>query len=400
MEGGVWPVDRFYALREGKALINYGGTVSHICVRVKIKTGIDCPDLMGEESGADPSADASSEDAQTPFYEPASEADMAAILKAIELGYEQGGLGVGFGIEYTPGVGRQEVYNIFKHAADYQAPMFVHVRRRPVEAAPGMAIAVAQEIIANAAVTGAPLQLVHVTSTALGDAPTVIEMIEKAQQKGLDITTEAYPYTAGSTSLGSALFDDGWRKAFGNVDYNVLQWTATGERLTEETFHKYRKEQPGGTVVLHVIPEEVASYAIGHPVVSIASDGMPWTTSGEHPRGAGTYGRVFGKYVRQEGALDLMLAVRKTSLMPALRLQEFVPSMKHKGRIQKGMDADITVFNPDTVIDNATFTSPMQYSTGFEHVLVGGTFVVRNADFVEGALPGKPILNRLATKSN
>ena len=146
-------------------------------------------------------------------------------------------------------------------------------------------------------------------------------------------------------------------------------------------------------MILHVIPEEIATYAMGHPVVSIASDGMPWTTKGEHPRGAGTYGRVLGKYVRQEGALDLMLALRKTSLMPALRLEGFVPSMKNKGRIQIGADADITIFNPETVIDNATFEEPMQYSTGFEHVLVDGTFVVRNADFVEGALPGKPILN-------
>ncbi|MEQ8516186.1 MAG: D-glutamate deacylase, partial [Chromatocurvus sp.] len=188
---------------------------------------------------------------------------------------------------------------------------------------------------------------------------------------------------------------DGWREAFGNVEYSAVQWTATGERLTEETFHKYRKEQPGGTVVLHVIPESVARYAMGHPVVSIASDGMPWTTSGEHPRGAGTFGRVFGKYVREEKALDLMLAVRKSSLMPALRMEKFAPAMKFKGRIQQGMDADITVLNPDTVIDNATFADPMQYSTGFEHVLVNGTFVVRNADFVGDVFPGEGIKNRL-----
>jgi len=185
MEGGIWPVDRFYALREDRSLINYGGTVSHICVRVKVKTGVDCPDLMAQETGEDPTANATDDDqAQTPFYEPATEQDMASILSAIKTGYDQGALGVGFGIEYTPGVGRKEVYDIFEHAAGFGAPVFVHVRRRPVEVAPGMAIAVAQEIIANAAVTGAPLQLVHVTSTALGDAPTVISMIDKAQKRG------------------------------------------------------------------------------------------------------------------------------------------------------------------------------------------------------------------------
>jgi hypothetical protein len=108
------------------------------------------------------------------------------------------------------------------------------------------------------------------------------------------------------------------QKSHFEADYGNLQWTETGERLTEETFLKYREEQPGGTVVLHVIPEEMARYAMAHPVVSIASDGMPWTSKGERPRGAGTYGRVLGKYVRQEGALDLMLALRleKSVLVP------------------------------------------------------------------------------------
>jgi len=149
-------------------------------------------------------------------------------------------------------------------------------------------------------------------------------------------------------------------------------------------------------VVLHVIPQEIARYAMGHPAVSIASDGMPWRTKGEHPRGAGTYGRVLGKYVREEDALSLMLALKKTSLMPAQRMEGFVPSMRRKGRIQVGADADITIFNPDTVIDNATFEEPMQYSSGFEHVMVDGTFVVRSSEFVDGVFPGKPILNGIS----
>jgi len=93
-----------------------------------------------------------------------------------------------------------------------------------------------------------------------------------------------------------------------------------------------------------------------------------------------------------------MLALRKTALRPAQRLQEFVPAMRHKGRIQVGADADITVFDPETVIDNATFEKPMQYSSGFHHVLVGGTFVVRDAELVDGVFPGRAVRNRLVAQ--
>ena len=392
MEGGAWPVDNFYRLREGRSLINYGATVSHVCVRIQVMTGEECIDLI--EGSVDSEKEFLEKIGNAPFYDPTSKEEMAKVLSGIEKGFKQGGLGVGLAAGYFPGLGRKEVYEIFKQAAELNATVFVHVRKPTIEdQAPGIHIAVAQELFANAAVTGASLQLVHVTSTGGGDTPTILEMIEKAQERGIDITVEAYPYTAASTSIGTSSFDEGWQESW-PADYGDLQWSATGERLTEETFRKYRQEQPAGFVIIHFMPEQIVRYAVAHPLVSIASDGIPWQTKGEHPRGAGTFGRVLGKYVREEGALSLMLALRKMTLMPAQRLEEFVPSMKRKGRIQVGADADITVFNPATVIDKATFSKPMQFSSGFEHVLVNGVFVVRNADFVEGVLPGRPILNK------
>lgn len=157
MEGGVYPVDTYLANREGRSIINYGGTVSHICIRKAVKNGSACPDLMASEDAN--IGDLVTGDDDSPFYEPASEADRAAIAARIEEGLKDGGLGVGFGIEYTPAAGRQEIYEIFRQAGEHGAPIFVHVRRRPIEVAPGMAIAVAQEVIANAAVTGAPCKL-------------------------------------------------------------------------------------------------------------------------------------------------------------------------------------------------------------------------------------------------
>src|SRR6202011_1626498 len=212
-----------------------------------------------------------------------------------------------------------------------------------------------------AAATGAPLHVVHITSMGLRDTPELIAMVEGAQRHGLDVTTECYPYTAGSTSLESAVFDPGWQEGMG-ITYKDLQWAETGERLTAETFERYRKQ--GGVVVIHSIPEEAARTAVANPMVMIASDGMPITGVKVHPRGQGTFSRVLGHYVREEKALDLMTALRKMTLMPAQRLEKRAPVFKNKGRIRLGADADITVFDAEHVIDRATFDEPLQYSGG------------------------------------
>jgi dihydroorotase len=107
-----------------------------------------------------------------------------------------------------------------------------------------------------------------------------------------------------------------------------------------------------------------------------------------HPRSAGTFARVLGVYVREQRALSLMDAIRKMTLMPAQRLEASVPAMRNKGRIKIGADADIVVFNPDKVIDKATFENAAQYSEGIENVMVAGVFVLRNGNFVNGVYPG------------
>ncbi len=146
------------------------------------------------------------------------------------------------------------------------------------------------------------------------------------------------------------------------IDYKDLQWAATGERLTAETFAKYRKQ--GGVVVIFSIPESAARAAVSNPMVMIASDGMMITGPKVHPRGQATFSRVLGHYVREEKALDLMTALRKMTLMPAQRLQNRAPVFQNKGRIRVGADADITVFDPARIIDKATFDDPLQYSDG------------------------------------
>src|SRR6267143_1685194 len=155
--------------------------------------------------------------------------------------------------------------------------------------------------------------------------------IEAAHARGLDVTTEAYPYTASMTEIASAAYD-GWEKQ-GPEYFSRLLWPVTGERLTRESFERYRKQ--GGFVIQFGNSEEMVRAAVSHAAVMIASDGIIEGGKG-HPRGAGTYARVLGKYVREEGALTLMDAVRKSSLMPAQRLERMSPPMRQKGRLKVG----------------------------------------------------------------
>ena len=195
-----------------------------------------------------------------------------------------------------------------------------------------------------------------------------------------------YPYTAGSTSLESAIFDPGWQERQG-ITFKDLQWVNTGERLTAETFEKFRRQ--GGSVVVFSIPEDAVRVAVANPIVMIASDGPRITGPKVHPRGQGTFSRVLGHYVREEKALDLMTALKKMTLMPAERLEKRAPMFGDKGRIRVGADADITVFDATTVIDKATYENPLQYSEGIRFVLVNGVPVVKDGQFVDGVFPGR-----------
>jgi hypothetical protein len=239
-----------------------------------------------------------------------------------------------------------------------------------------------QEAIGNAAAAGAPLHIVHITSLALRQTRLALEIIDGAKRRGLDITTECYPYTASMTELESALFAPGWQEQRG-ISYGDLQWAATGERLTEETFRKYR--QQGGPVVIHQIPEDMVKAALSHPGVIVASDG--WLVNGKgHPRAAGTFSRVLARYVREQKVLPLMEAIRRMTVLPAQRL-----NMPDKGRIKAGADADITIFDSAKVEDKATFENPAQYAEGIPWVIVNGVVVVRNGQLETGIFPGKAV---------
>ncbi|MBI4664501.1 MAG: amidohydrolase family protein [Verrucomicrobia bacterium] len=367
LEVGTADVARWYQEREQKSPIHFGVSVGHIQVRMAVMG--DRPDFL-------PPAHANG------AVQVATESQIEELKQQIERGLQQGAVAVGFGIQYTPSATPWEILEMFRVAAKHRASCHVHLRSKRDQDLE-RSISGLEEIIAAAAITGAPLHVVHVQSSGGRSTHRLLQMIEEARAHGLDATTECYPYAAGMTDIRSAIFDDGWQKLMG-IDYQNLQWPATGERLTAESFARYRKI--GGLVIAHTNPEEVVRLAVANPLTMIASDGFL-----QHPRGAGTYARVLGHYAREVKALSLMAALRKMTIMPAQRLEQRAPMMKKKGRIQVGADADLTIFDAERIIDRSTYEKPAQPSDGIRFVLVQGVPVVRDRQFQTSLTPGRAV---------
>lgn len=371
LEAGTADVPKFYADRDGKALINYGAAASHIKARMVVLQdgGVAAGTLLPLDSAG---------------YVVSTPAQVAAIRAFIDAGLKAGGLGVGMGLQYTPAATRFEVLEAFRVAASHHAPVFVHTRSFG-DAEPGSSVESYLEVIGASAITGAPVHIVHLNSTSLTNTPRTLAMVAEAQQRGVDVTTEAYPYIAGATELSSPLLD-----RYASEPDSVLQQlmlVRTGERLTRETFARYRRN-PGEAVIMFLNTPAMEAMAITSPLTAIASDGRVKGGKG-HPRTSGTYARVLGHYVRETHQLTLMQAITKMTLMPARRLERLAPVFRSKGRLRVGADADIAVFDAATVRDRSTYTEPALPSEGFRWVLVAGVPVVSDGAPVSGVYPGR-----------
>ena len=373
LEVGTGDISEFYSRWKGNAAVNYGASIGHIPVRMKV---------MDDPGTFLPSGDAGRREA--------TDREIQEMKTLIRKGLDLGALAVGFGLDYTRGASRWEVIEMFKVAAEYGASCHVHLRGKGHKE-PSNSIEALEEVLAVAAVTGAPLHVVHLNSTGMRAVPQLLEMISGARERGLDVTTECYPYTAGMTKIESALFDEGWQDHYG-IDYEQLMRPDTGEYLNSNSFAKYREE--GGWVIAFSTPEVSMSAAVQSPLTMIATDSIIENGKG-HPRTAGSYTKVLGDYVRNKGELELSEAISKMTIMPARRLENRSPSFLKKGRVKVGADADLAVFNPDTVIDQSTYRDPTKAPIGMNHVIVNGIPVVANGQLEPGAYPGKGILGNL-----
>jgi N-acyl-D-aspartate/D-glutamate deacylase len=360
LEVGTADVDAWYGERNAGRLINYGVSIGHIPVRMAV---------LHDPGTFLPSGDGA--------HRAATDAEIAEIVRRLEAGLRRGAVSMGAGLPYTEAATPAELAKVFDVAGRHRVSIHVHIR-------PG--VAGLTEVLALARTANAPLHVVHINSSGTLATPQMLDMITAARRQGLDVTTEAYPYTAGMTEIRSAILDEYVNAPASRL--TELEWPKTGEHLTPETFRKYRAI--GGPVIRRTNTEEMVSAAIRSPLTMIASDAY-WENGTGHPRTAGTYARVLGQYVREQKVLTLIDAIRKMTLMPAERLQARVPSMRNKGRIRVGADADLTVFDAARVIDRSTYQEPALPAAGIAHVIVNGVPVVSNGKIVEGVNPGNAV---------
>jgi N-acyl-D-aspartate/D-glutamate deacylase len=381
MELGAPDVAAFLKFKEGHSIINYGTTASHVAARAQVFGAPLPPETFTSEDAVTellPKVGPATEDHATPEQ-------IQRIEDRLRQEIDAGALGIGMGIQYVPGATRLEVIDMFRLAAELKLPVYTHMRSAG-RIEPGSAIEATEEVIGAAAISGASLHIVHVNSTCLKDALECISMVAGARARGLDVTTEAYPYIAGMTAINSAVFNPGWRERQG-IDYNDLVLPSTGEHLRKERFDELHNSSKSQPVLIFSNTQEVVDSVIVNPLVMIASDGIPG-----HPRNAGTYSRVIAQYVREKKTLTLMEALRKMTLMPAQMLERSTPEGKRKGRLQESADADIVVFDPQTISDRATFAKPMEPSVGVHYLVVGGTVLIDDGKMVSDIFPGKAIL--------
>jgi hypothetical protein len=290
-------------------------------------------------------------------------------------------------------------------------PVFTHARDL-IELVPHAVIDGAEEIVRAAGQTGAHMHYCHVNSTSQRHIDRVLTLVGRAQAAGARVTTEAYPYGSGMTGIGAAFLAPE-RLGERGLSPASLTYAPTGERVASEArLRELRQVDPGGLAIIKQLDEDdpadraLLLRSLTFPGAVVASDAMPLTWTGPapdqyawplpstaitHPRSAGTFSRALRMLTRDDGQLSLSEALAKCTLLPARVLEDRVPAMRRKGRLRSGSDADIVVFDPASVSDQASYADSTRPSAGIRHVLVNGTFVVRDGAIVADALPGRPI---------
>ncbi|MGZ4716241.1 MAG: amidohydrolase family protein [Acidimicrobiales bacterium] len=319
----------------------------------------------------------------------ASQSQIDRMVAQVEQSFADGYMGVSFEPEYTPWVTDEEINAMAAAVKKHEMPVTFHVRySSPDEPGKDNATALA-EVLQVARTTGASVHVDHITSTGgTHTMPQSIATLEQARADGVDVTACMYGYDFWATTAGSPRFDDGWQERF-RITYSDLAIPGKGERLTEATFNKARRDNT--LVAAYAIPEEDVVTGLQTDWIMIGSDAILEPANNNHPRATGCFTRVLGRYVRDQQVLSLPAALAKMTIMPAKRFGQRVPALQRKGRLQMGADADITIFDPATVSDTSTVDDPAQMAKGVSFVLVSGQ-VVKEGDTLHRDLRlGDPI---------
>jgi cytosine/adenosine deaminase-related metal-dependent hydrolase len=399
LEAGVYGprVDEWYKMLAGKSQVNYGTGSGHEFARTKVMQNLPDSDLLDA-----PFSVVKGRASGTAWFEKVANLDEGnRMLSLIDEGLRQGALGIASTVGYIPGATAREMFEVQRVGANYGRLTSVHLRYTPgtvTTEANG-----AQEILANAASLGAPAVINHFNNPGW---ELVQELLVRMRARGHNVWGEIYPYAAGQTTINAAFVKpENWVEKLGNKYEKTMQDPLTGEFYTLEKYKKVLAETPAKQIVLYKMPPDSIPDWCRLPGVIYASDAMmlpggwddepKWDTPYEkipntHPRVAGTRGTCL-RIAREQG-IPLMQILEAASYNPAKYLGNTgLKAMKERGRLQKGMVADITILDPKTVRDNATYAKGTLPTTGIPYVIVNGTIVVKDSNVLKDVNPGQPI---------
>ncbi len=387
-------IDEFYKKRVGNSPVNFGASVAHEFARAAVLDGFSdwkylyTPDAVRSRVKQGWSV-------TRPTLEQGNQ-----ILAQMDEGLRKGGLGIGSTVGYMrAGVSSREIFELQRLAGKYGRYINMHFRLTPgddVQEVMGI-----QEMLANAAALGAPAIAAHFNNPGYN---MVHELLVRMREKGYNVWGEIYPYNAGSTALNAVFLEpEVWVKALGNKYEETLQDVATGEFYTQAKREEMLKKDPTRAMIVYKTPESWVVDWIKMKGVAIGSDGMPivpddgltWDTPYDklpntHPRFSGSFAKVLR--LARENNIPLMQAVSMTSYNYAKPLGDMgLKAMQLRGRMQEGMVADVTMFDPETVTDNATFAKGTLPSTGIPHVIVNGIVVMKDSEPIKRFNAGQPI---------
>ncbi len=390
-------VSEWYAAREGKNQLNYGCATAHEFARALVLDNIttaDTPEAFNHRGSGK-----TGWSSRRPTLAEGNE-----ILRVLDVGLAAGAVGVGSTLGYMrDGVSAREAFEIQKLAGAYGRQCAFHFRNTPGSDT-GESNGI-QEMLANAAALGAPAIACHFNNPGYN---LVHELLFRMQKRGMNVWGEIYPYAAGSTAMNAVFLEpEVWVKQLGYKYEDTVQDALTGEWYTEKTRAEMLKKEPARLVLVYKMPEEHIVNWLKMPGVAVASDTMPimdpaitWDTPfdklpNSHPRGAGSFARALR--MGREHNIPLMQTISQLSYNSARPLGlTGLKAMQERGRIQKGMVADITIFNPKTATDNATYAKGTLPSTGIPWVIVNGVVVVENSEVLKDVNPGQPIRHQLS----